>query len=63
MIKSKNDKLHFQNKFAFFNSMNWKATIKNFTIDNPIIKATNIFEIAYTFEITAVKPVSNIKNR
>jgi hypothetical protein len=55
-------KLPFQKEFAFFNSMNSKETKKNFSTDNPIIKAIATLETAITFEIKAVVIV-NIINK
>ncbi len=53
-------KLPFQKEFAFFNSMNSKETKKNFSTDNPIIKAIANWETTITFETKAVVTVSKI---
>ena len=59
-------KLNFQKGFAFFNSMNWKATNANLTADNPRIrlaaKAENEIEFEIEFEIKAVVMVNTINN-
>lgn len=55
-------KLNFQKGFAFFNSINWKATSRNLAIENPIIKSTKRLEILLAFEIKAVLKVNKIKN-
>jgi hypothetical protein len=53
-------KLTFQKEFAFFKSINSNETKKNFSTDNPIIKAIVNWETTMTFEIKAVATVRKI---
>jgi len=55
-------KLYFQNEFAFFSSINWKATNRNFIEEKNRIKRIISSEKRSAFEIKAVTKVSTINN-
>jgi hypothetical protein len=55
-------RLNFQKGFAFFNSINWKATKRNLIEENPIINRGTVFEKKSDFEIKAANKVSKINN-
>lgn len=50
----------FQKELAFFNSINWNATIKNLIAEIPIIRKMAILENALEVETNAVTTVSKI---
>jgi hypothetical protein len=60
MIPKTSVRLTFQNELAFFNSINWNATNKNFIAEIPIIRKIAILEIALEVETKAVAAVSKI---